>query len=263
MDELKSIRERDAAYYDERVSRDLKEHLQAPDYTLQEKFAISCRLLGLEGHGSGIITQMTVKGEDADTFWTMPFGLGFEDVTPKSLILVDDDLVTLKGEGLANPAQRFQMWVYDKRPDVNCIIHAHSPYVSAYSMIDEPFHVAHMDACFFSNDVAWLRKWPGLPISDEEGRLISGALGEKRAILLANHGYLVVGASVEEATVLAFYMECNARTLLLAMGAGTVTPVSPKMAEKSHDFLVSAPFVGATFSYFARRVLDAEPALLD
>ncbi len=107
---------------------------------------------------------MTARGDKDNTFITMPFGYGFEDVREKDLILIDYDLNTLEGEGISNPAQRFQMWVYDKRPDVNCIIHAHSPHVSAYSMLDEPFQVAHMDAAFFNEDVAWLREWPGLPI---------------------------------------------------------------------------------------------------
>ncbi len=61
----------------------------------------------------------------------------------------------------------------------------------------------HLDAAFFNRDVAWLRERPGLPTSGYEGRLMSTALGDKRAILLANHGYLVAASTIEEATVLA------------------------------------------------------------
>lgn len=252
------VQERDADYYEKRVATDMAAHLAIDDFSDKQKFALTCRYLGMEGHGSGIITQMTARTAEG-TFITMPFGYGFEDVREQDLITMDYDLNTLEGEGMSNPAQRFQMWVYDKRPDVNCIIHAHSPYVSAYSMIDEPFEVAHMDAAFFNEDVAWLREWPGLPISDDEGRIISGALGDKRAILLANHGYLVAGASIEEAAVLAVYMERDARTLLMAKGAGTVRPVEPQMAKSAHDFLLGKPFVGASFNYFARRVLEVMP----
>ena len=258
-----NIIQRDSKYYADRVDRELAETLAIENYTTRQKFSLTCQYLGMEGHGSGIITQMTAKGDEDGTFWTMPFGFGFEDVREQDLILVDTDLKTLEGEGMSNPAQRFQMWVYDKRPDVNCIIHAHSPHVSAYSMIDEPFEVAHMDATFFNEDVAWLREWPGLPIFDEEGVLISDALGSKRAILLANHGYLVAGATVEEAAILAVYMERNARTLLLAKAAGKVTSVPSHMAERSHDFLLSTPFVGASFNYFARRALEHAPDCIE
>lgn len=253
------IKEREAAYYETRVAKEVGEHLSIKAYTERQKFALTCQYLGMEGHGSGIITQMTARKKGEDGFITMPFGYGFEDVTEDCLLTVDYDLNTLEGEGMSNPAQRFQMWVYDKRPDVNCIIHAHSPYVSAYSMIDEPFHVAHMDAAFFNEDVAWLREWPGLPISDDEGRLISDALGDKRSILLANHGYLVAASTIEEAAVLAVYMERDARTLLLAKAAGNVTGVPPHMAKSAHDFMLGKPFIGATFNYFARRVLERFP----
>ena len=47
----------------------------------------------------------------------MPFGFGFEDVSENDLIAIDTDLNLVEGEGMSNPAQRFQMWVYDKRPD--------------------------------------------------------------------------------------------------------------------------------------------------
>lgn len=257
-----NIQERDADYYADRVDRDLAENLAIDDFSERQRFALTCRYLGMEGHGSGIITQMTARAEQDGTFITMPFGSGFEDVREKDLIVMDYDLNTLEGEGISNPAQRFQMWVYDQRPDVNCIIHAHSPHVSAYSMLDVPFQVAHMDAAFFNEDVAWLRDWPGLPISDDEGRMISAALGDKRSILLANHGYLVAGATIEEAATLAVYMERGARTLLMAMAAGKLNPVQPEMARSAHRFMLGKPFIGASFNYFARRVLEKYPDCL-
>ncbi len=258
-----NVHERDANYYAERVDRDMEENLSIDAFSERQKFALTCQYLGMEGHGSGIITQMTSRGQEDNTFITMPFGYGFEDVREQDLLLMDYDLKTIEGRGMSNPAQRFQMWIYDKRPDVNCIIHAHSPHVSAYSMLDEPFHVAHMDAAFFNEDVAWLREWPGLPISDDEGKLISTALCDKRSILLANHGYLVAAATIEEAAVLAVYMERGARTLLMAKAAGKLNPVQPEMARSAHRFLLSKPFVGASFNYFARRVLEKSPDCID
>ena len=63
-------------------------------------------------------------------------------------------------------------------------------------------------------------EWPGVPVADDEGRIISGALGKEKTILLANHGLLAAGASVEEATYLAVFFERAARMQLRAMAAG-------------------------------------------
>ena len=114
---------------------------------------------------------------------------------------------------------RFHFWVYRQRPDVQCIIHTHPPHVSTLSMTGQPLVVAHMDATPFHNDCAHLKEWPGLPIADQEGEIISAALGDKRSILLANHGFLAAGSCIEEALYLSVLIERAARNQLLAAAA--------------------------------------------
>lgn len=48
-------------------------------------------------------------------------------------------------------------------------------------MLGVPLPVAHMDACIFHDDCGFLADWPGVPIDDEEGRLITEALGARRS----------------------------------------------------------------------------------
>ena len=98
---------------------------------------------------------------------------------------IDQDVQKIEGDGIANPAVRFHIWVYRARPDVHAIVHTHPPAVSALSMTGRPLTVAHMDATMLWDDCAWLSEWPGPPVGDEEGRIISDALGAKRTILIA------------------------------------------------------------------------------
>src|SRR5205807_37628 len=121
--------------------------------------------------------------------------------------IVDDDLNPVRGTWtMANPATRFHLWVYRHRPDVRAIVHTHPPAASALCMLGEDLVVAHMDQTPFADDLAYLREWPGLPIGDGEGRAIADALGGKRSLLLASHGLLTAGRSVEEAVVLAVWL---------------------------------------------------------
>ena len=99
----------------------------------------------------------------------------------------------------------------------------------------------------FQDDCAYLPDWPGLPIGDEEGRIIADQLQDKRSILLANHGLIATGTSIEEATYLAVYLERAAALQLAASAAGKIRPVDP------HHFLLKPPIVNATFAYLARR----------
>src|ERR671929_74596 len=79
------------------------------------------------------------------------------------------------------------------------------------------------------------------------------ALGEAKCILLANHGLLTAGASVEEATYLAVFFERAARMQLRAMAAGGFREVKRELAEEARAFLLQRSIVRATFAYWLRR----------
>jgi L-fuculose-phosphate aldolase len=125
-----------------------------------------------------------------------------------------------------------------------------------------PLAVSHRDTTLVHEDCAWLREWPGTPIGDEEGRIISEAIGDKRAILLAHHGQLTACATIEEAAVLAMFMERAARLQLIAMSAGTIQPIDPALAREAHDYRLKARAVAATFAYYARRMRREEQSAL-
>ncbi|MEQ8696475.1 MAG: aldolase [Bauldia litoralis] len=236
-----------------RAEGDIVAHLARPVRRPEEALALAARILAADGHASGLAGQVTARAE-AGGYWTLPLGLGFDEATPDCLLRVDDDIRTLAGDGIANPAVRFHAWIYRARPDVRCIVHTHPPAASALSMIGRPLVSAHMDAMMLYDDCAWLPEWPGVPIADEEGRLISEALGSKRSILLAHHGLLTTGASIEEATYLAYYLERAARLQLDAEAVGPITPVDPEFGRQAHDFLLKPEIVAATFDYLARRL---------
>lgn len=224
-----------------------------------EKLALSCRILAKEGHSETLAGQVTVRQPDG-TFLTTPLAHAFGEIRAHSVMRIDDSLRVLEGRGVPNPAVRFHLWVYRRRPDVNCVIHTHPPYVSALSMTGEPLQVAHMDATPFFDDCAFLAEWPGLPIADVEGEIISAALGQKRCVLLANHGFLAATPSIEESLYLSVLIERAARNQLIAQSAyGRLKLVDPVLAKESHDFLLQRSIVNASFAMFARQITQEQP----
>ena len=248
--------------FDRQATAQMEEHLAIPRWDVRQKMALSCRILAGEGHESALAGQITARAGEPGTFWMLRFGLGFDEATASSLIRVDDQLRRVEGEGMPNPSNRFHLWIYRVRPDVNCIIHTHPPHVSALSMLGEELVAAHMDTSMFYDDCAFLRDWPGVPIGDEEGELISKALGTKRAILLAHHGQLVACSTVEEAAVMSVFFERAARLQLMARAVGTIKPIKAELAREAHDYRLKPRPMGATFHYFARRVLRGDPECL-
>jgi L-fuculose-phosphate aldolase len=179
--------------------------------------------------------------------------LGFDEATADDFIEVDRDLNTLTGDGMANPATRFHLWVYDARPDVMSMIHTHSPWASALAAARQPLVIAQMDMTPLYDDCAFLGEWPGVPIADHEGVIISQALGNKRAIILAHHGYLTAGASIEEAAYLSVYLERAARMQIRAQAFGPLTAVDDALAREAHDYLLKPSIINATFEYWCRQ----------
>lgn len=164
----------------QRAEDGLNRHIAESTLTVREKLALTCRALFDAGHDSGLAGQITARAEESGTYYTQRLGLGFDEITAGNLLLVDEDLGVLDGGGMANPANRFHSWIYRARPDVNCIVHTHPFHVAALSMLEVPLAVSQMDIAPLYDDCAFLKDWPGVPVGNEEGEIISGALGTRR-----------------------------------------------------------------------------------
>jgi L-fuculose-phosphate aldolase len=231
------------------------------DITLsdRQKLAVTCRILFSKGHDAGLAGQITCRSERPNTFLTQRFGLGFDETSADNLLEVDLDLNPLDGKGMANPANRFHTWIYKEHPEVNCIVHTHPTHIAALSMLKVPLMISQMDTCSLYDDCAFLPDWPGVPVGNEEGILISKVLGDKRAVFLAHHGQLVVGKTIEEACNLAILIERAAKLQLLAMSAGKIHPLPPALAKEAHDWVSTAKRDKVNFAYYARQALKTNP----
>lgn len=254
---------RDKSEYHKLTTERMNKYFVVPEWNERQKLALACRILASDGHGSGLAGQLTARGPRPNTYYMLRFGLGLEEVTASNLLLVDDDLAVLEGDGMPNPSNRFHLWIYRAKPNVRAIVHTHPPHVSALSMIGVPLAVAHMDTTLFHEDCAWLPTWPGTPIGDDEGRIISEAIGDKRAILLAHHGQLAACSTIDEATILGVFIERAAKLQLMAMAAGTIQPIQPELAQEAHDYRLKERAIAATFYYYARRMLHEDKTIID
>lgn len=235
------------------AQRRMAQSLVFPQWSTREKVAATCRILFEHGHDSGLAGQITARGEREGTYVTQRLGLGFDEIEPGNLLLVDQDLEVIEGDGMANPANRFHSWIYRARPDVQCVVHTHPMHVCALSITGTPLKIAQMDACMLYDDVAFLPAWPGVPVGNSEGEIITRILGDKRAAVLAHHGLVVACSSVEEACVVAIQCERAARMQLLAAQAGAINDLDPALAREAHDWILHRQRIEAAFHYFARR----------
>ena len=89
--------------------------------------------------------------------------------------------------------------VHAARPDVIAAAHSHSIYGKSWSSLGRLLDPLTQDACAFYDDHALFDDYTGVVLDPEEGKRIAHALGERKAVILRNHGLLTVGHSVDEA----------------------------------------------------------------
>jgi len=109
---------RDKSTYHQQTDERMNRHFRVPDWSVRQKLALACRILAMEGHDSGLAGQLTARGPRPNTYYMLRFGLGLDEIAAGNLLLVDDDMKVLEGEGVPNPSNRFHLWIYRARPTV-------------------------------------------------------------------------------------------------------------------------------------------------
>ncbi len=161
---------------------------------------------------------------------------------------------------MANPANRFHTWVYRARPDINCIIHTHATHSVALAMLERPLKIAFMDVCVLYDDVAFLPIWTGVPVGNEEGKVIAETLADKRAMLLAHHGLLVTGTHGRGSLRRRGDVRTGRRACSLSPRArATIKDIEPALGQSAHDWILQEKRSQATFHYYARQFLRSLP----
>lgn len=85
--------------------------------------------------------------------------------------------------------------IHARRPDVVAVCHSHSTYGSAFASLGVLPQWITQDSLVFYDDLALYPNFGGVVLAAEESEHIADHLGQKKAIILQNHGLLTVGKS--------------------------------------------------------------------
>jgi ribulose-5-phosphate 4-epimerase/fuculose-1-phosphate aldolase len=186
----------------------------------KQRLAAALRLFGHFGFDEGAAGHITARDPELlDHFWVNPLGMSFRQICVKDLILVND--VAIHSQ------------IYAARPDVVAAAHAHSVHGRAWSSLRRPLDPLTQDACAFYGDHVVFGDHAGAVLDLEEGTRIAHALGDKKAAILANHGLLTVGHSVDEAAWWFITMERTCQAQLAAEAAGIAVLIDADHAERT------------------------------
>ena len=149
-------------------------------------------------------------------------------VKPEDIMEYDEDSNPVDARGRALYLERFiHGEVYRARPDVNTVIHSHSPAVIPFSMTGVPLRMAFLLGAFLGSGapVFEIREAAGtetnMQITDNaRGAALAKQLGSAEIVLMRGHGDTVVGPTIKVAVARAVYAEANARIQMDAIRLG-------------------------------------------
>ena len=231
----------------------------------KQRLAAAFRLFGRFGFDEGVAGHITARDpEHDDTFWLNPFGMSFKQVRVKDLIRVNHEGEVVEGNWPVNRAAFvIHGAVHAARPDVVAAAHSHSVHGKAWSSLRRPLDPLTQDSCAFYGDHALFDDFTGVVLDHEEGKRIAHALGGCKAAILANHGLLTVGHSVDEAAWWFITMERTCQAQLLAEAAGKTVPIDHENAELTAQQVGSKVAGWYSFQPLYDWIVAEQPDLLD
>ena len=241
------------------------EHVDDERRHRKQRLAAAMRLFGHFGFDEGAAGHITARDpEHTDHFWVNPLGINFKQITAKDLLLVNDRGEVVEGNWPLNTAAFvIHSHIHSARPDVIAAAHAHSIHGKAWSTLRRPLDPLTQDACAFHGDHAVYDDYTGVVLDDEEGKRIAHALGDNKAAILANHGLLTVGHSVDEAAWWFITMERSCQAQLLAEAAGTPVLIDTDQAAKTAAQVGSHQAGWRQFQPLYSWIVEQQPDLLD
>lgn len=207
---------------------------EVPDAEWQQRvdLAAAYRLVALFGWDDLVFTHISarVPGTE-DQFLINPYGFMFEEITASSLVKVDETGRKLDDTPFdVNPAGfTIHSAVHGARHDAACVMHVHSLNGVAVSAQKGGVLPLSQQSIFVLASLGY-HDYEGVALRDDEKPRLVRDLGEKRFLMLRNHGLLTVGATVADAFLSMYLFEtvCTIQVRAQA-GGGELVAVHPEI----------------------------------
>lgn len=151
-----------------------------------------------------------------------PSGMAYDALQPRDIVVVDLNGSVVEGERRPSTELELHLAIYRARPDVKAVMHTHSVFASAMAVARLPVPPVVEDVAQIVGGAVPVAEYAPAG-SRELAANVVRALGQGGAVLLANHGLVGVGGSLDEAFNVCQIVEKAAQIYILAGLIGTPT----------------------------------------
>jgi len=177
--------------------------------------------------------NISMRDPESGLVLIKPSGVRYEVLKPEDMVIVDLDGAIVEGKLKPSSDTASHLYIYRRRPDVNGIVHTHSPYATAFAAVGKPIPV-YLTA--MADEFGGPIPCGGFALIGSEaiGQVVLEAIGDSPAVLLKNHGVFTVGRTAEAAVKAAVMTEDVAKTVWLALQLGQPEEIPPEDVAKLH-----------------------------
>ncbi len=234
----------------------------AHEWQLRVELAAAFRLAVLNDWHEAVANHFSLATDDTGSRFLMnPRWMHFARIRASDLLALDThDPATMERPDAPDPSA---WWIHGRLhalvPQARCVLHVHSPYATALAALADPriLPVDQTTARYFQR-VAIDLDYGGIADHAAEGERLARIIGDKRRMILGNHGVIVVAPNVAEAFDDLYYLERACRTLILAYSSGRELAVLPDdVAEATARGWEAYTEAGHVHFAEMRRLLDA------
>ena len=191
------------------------------------QLAACYRIFNHLGWTEMIFNHITLRVAGPERFFLInPFGLHYSEITASSLVLID-----IEGNPVREskwPVNRagfvIHSTLHGSIPDVNCVMHTHTTTGMAVACLKEGLSPTNFYAAQLYGGIAY-HDFEGITVEDAERERLVASIGDKRAVILRNHGLLAWGPSVAEAYMTLWTLQRACDVQIAAGSAGTLNPI--------------------------------------
>ena len=169
--------------------------------------------------------SLRVPGPE-DHFLINPFGLHYTEVTASNLVKVDvDGNIIGNDDWPINPAGfTFHGAIHATLPDAHCVMHVHTTPTMAVCCSEEGLSYTNFYAAQLYGQVAY-HDFEGITVEEGERARLVASIGDKRAVILRNHGLLAWGPSLPEAFMTLWTLQRACDVQIASSSAGALNPI--------------------------------------
>ena len=236
--------------------------MNLPAQEVKRKLALACRILGTEGHDDLNLGHLSARTPDhRELMYMKGRGLCLSEIQPEDLVTIDFEYQKIDGSRNPHGELPIHIEIYKRRADVGCVVHTHPLHATAFSATGQTLRPVNNEGVMFANALPYFDLVTDLIVTPELGRSLAEKLGDAKAVFLKNHGIVVVGETIEEATVRAYLLEKTIKTLFVARVLGEPKWTEDEEAEQKSKRIFTGPKINAMWEALARQLEQREAPL--